>query len=245
MSNQTITPDELEKFTINSKREIVFYLQQLINDGERVNVMFNGGKDVLLTVLLDINADTNTFVFDWGGSETTNRKLLQVDRCLFVCTPGGVRNQFLVNGASETAYKGRPAFSARIPGNYTRLQRREYFRLVLPMTRRPPLTLKHPNGASMVLPVIDVSLGGIGAEVPNAKTLFNRGQVLQRARIEFKGIGNIETDLMVHNIIETNRAGKPHVRVSFQFVKLSNTVENQIQRFITDVQREERARLGS
>jgi c-di-GMP-binding flagellar brake protein YcgR len=49
----------------------------------------------------------------------------------------------------------------------------------------------------------------------------------------------------VRNILETQRGGKPSRRIGCQFVKLSNAMENQLQRFITDVQREERARLGS
>lgn len=245
MSTQTISPDELEKFTTNNRREIVFYLQQLINDGERISVVFNEGSETVLTVLLDVRDEDNTVIFDWGGSETANRKLLQAERSFFVCAPSGVKNQFMSSGVRETTYKGRPAFATRIPDSYTRLQRREYFRLVLPMTRRPPLTLRNEAGAAQVLPVVDISIGGIGAEVPDPKSVFERGQVLQRAKIEMKGIGTIETDLTVRNIIETQRGGKPFRRIGCQFVKLSNAMENQLQRFITDVQREERARLGS
>lgn len=55
MTTHTITTEELEKFTTNNRREILFYLHQLINDVERVSVIFKDGKETVLTVLLDIN----------------------------------------------------------------------------------------------------------------------------------------------------------------------------------------------
>ena len=39
MSQQTISAEELEKFTTQHRREILFYIHQLINDGERVSVV--------------------------------------------------------------------------------------------------------------------------------------------------------------------------------------------------------------
>ena len=245
MSTQTISPDELERFTTNNRREVLFYLHQLINDGERISVIFHEGSETVLTVLLDVRDEENTLLFDWGGSEIANRKLLQSERNFFVCAPHGVKNQFMTRAVREAVFKGRPAFATRIPDRYTRLQRREFFRLVLPMTRRPPLTLKGDGDKPHQLSIVDISIGGVAAEILDSSLSYEIGQVLPRARIELKGVGNLDVDLEVRNIIETERAGKVHRRIGCQFIKPSHALENQLQRFITDVQREERARLGS
>lgn len=245
MSTQTNNAEEIEKFTTNNRREIVFYLRQLVNEGERVSVIFNEGSETVLTVLLDVREEEGTLLFDWGGSEIANRKLLQAERSFFVCAPHGVRNQFSTGQVRETTYKNRPAFATRIPDHYTRLQRREFFRLVLPMTRRPPLVLRQEDGRTQQLAIVDISIGGIAAELPDTKQTFDSGQVLPRVRIELKGIGNLEVDLEVRNLVEIQRGNKTSRRIGCQFVKLSHAMENQLQRFITDVQREERARLGS
>lgn len=245
MSPLDTNSDEIEKFTTTNRREIVFYLRQLVNDGERVSVMFNEGKENVLTVLLDVNDDGDQLLFDWGGSEIANRKLLQSERCFFVCAPHGVKNQFMAGRVRETQYKGRAAFATRIPDHYTRLQRREFFRLVLPMTRRPPLTLRQDNNQTQQLAIVDISIGGVGAELPDGMPGFESGQKLMRASIELKGIGNLEVDLEVRNLVEVQRGTKVMRRIGCEFVKLSHAMENQLQRFITDVQREERARLGS
>lgn len=245
MTDQTITAEEYEKFTSTNRREILFYLHQLINDGERISVVFNEGQDALLTVLLDVNDDSNQLIFDWGGSEETNRKLLQSERNFFVCAPHGIANKFMTGQVSQITYKKRPAFSAHLPDRYTRLQRREFFRLVLPMTRRPTCTLNMADGATMQLSIIDISIGGVAAELPGGKLPFDIGRRLPHARIDLKGVGMLDVDLEVRNSCEIQRGGKASGRIGCSFVKLSHAMENQLQRFITDVQREERARLGS
>lgn len=245
MSNPTISAEELEKFTTDNRREILFYLHQLVNDGERVSVIFAGGNETVLTVLLHVDEAEDRLIFDWGGSEISNRKLLQSERNHFVCMPGGVRNQFATGGVRETTFRKRAAFVTRIPKSYTRLQRREYFRLILPMTRRPTCGVAPPEGQAMELSVVDISIGGIAAELAGATLPFEIGQVLSRARIELKGIGTLEVDLEVRNRSEVTRGGKTNGRIGCRFVKLSHAMENQLQRFITEVQREERARLGS
>lgn len=244
MTDQTINAEELEKFTTHNRREILFYLNQLINDGERVSVIFDEGKETVLTLLLNASDEADQLIFDWGGSEASNRKLLQSDRNFFVCAPHGVKNHFLTGPVRETTYQNRRAFVASLPDHYTRLQRREYFRLVLPMTRRPPCTLTLPDGKTMQLSVVDISIGGIGAEFPAGPNPFSLGQILPRARIELKGVGALEADLEVCNMGHIQRGDKHYNRLGCNFVKISHAVENQLQRFITDVQREERARLG-
>ncbi len=244
MSTQTITAEDLEKFSTSHRRQIVFYLRQLINERERISVVFNEGSESVLTVLLDVDETEGMLIFDWGGSETANRKLLQSDRNYFVCAPHGVKNHFMTGPVYETSYKKRPAFSTRLPVQFTRLQRRDYFRLVLPMTRRPPCIVPREDGPAMTLSGVDISIGGIAAELPGGKLPFEIGQVLPRVRIELKAIGTLEVDLLVKNSCEVERGGKVWGRIGCHFVKLSHGMEKQLQRFITDVQREERARMG-
>ncbi|MBA3033592.1 MAG: flagellar brake protein [Gammaproteobacteria bacterium] len=244
MSSQTISVDELEKFTTHNRREILFYLHQLINDGERISVTFNEGKETVLTVLLQVNEAENMLIFDWGGSETTNRKLMQSERNFFVCAPHGVKNQFMSGMVYETIYKKRRAFATRIPDHYTRLQRREFFRLALPMTRRPTCIIQQDDKPALELTVVDLSIGGIAAELSGSQLAYEIGQTLQRAQIELKGVGTLEVALEIRDKCTVQRGGKVADRIGCRFINLSHAVENQLQRFITSVQREERARLG-
>lgn len=245
MTVQTITPEELEKFSTTHRREILFYLHQLINDGERVSVIFNEGNDMFLTVLLAIDEAQRLLVFDWGGSEDINQKLLKSERNFFVCAPHGVKNQFMTGAVRETLHQGRRAFVTHLPDRYTRLQRREFFRLVLPLTRRPLCRLPQGEDKQLQLPVIDISIGGLALESPSATPPFELGQRIPRAMIEFKDGSLLATELEVRNVTQQQRGNKTVGRIGCKFVDLSHHDEHVLQRFITDVQREERARLGS
>ncbi len=244
MTVQSITPEELEKFSTNHRREILFYLHQLVSDGERVSVVFNEGSEMFLTVLLAIAEDQNQLIFDWGGSEETNQKLLGSERNFFVCAPRGVKNQFLTGAVRETAHQGRRAFVTQLPKRYTRLQRRAFFRLVLPLTRRPLCAVPQEKGKPLQLPVIDISIGGIAIESPSATPPFGIGQRIPEALVEFKDGHSLKAELEVRNISPLQRGEKLVSRIGCQFIGISHHDEHLLQRFITDVQREERARLG-
>jgi c-di-GMP-binding flagellar brake protein YcgR len=244
MSEQTNNAEELERFSTHNRREILFYLNQLINDSERISVIFNGGSDTVLSMLLHVDDGTDQLIFDWGGSEESNAKLLRSERNFFVCAPHGVKNHFVVGKVQETTFQKRRAFVTKIPDRYTRLQRREFFRLVLPITRRLPCTVTLADGKTMQLTVVDISIGGIGAEFPEDANPFEIKQKLLKSKLELKGVGILEVDLIICNNHPVQRGDKQFNRIGCNFIKISHGVENQLQRFITDVQREERARLG-
>ncbi|MDP1606865.1 MAG: flagellar brake protein [Rhodocyclaceae bacterium] len=244
MTTQPISADELERFTTRNPREIHFYLHQLINDGERVSVNFSEGKETELTMLLDINADENMLIFDWGGSETANRNLMQSERNFFACAPHGVKNQFVCGEVYETIFRKRRAFATRVPAHYTRLQRREFFRLALPMTLRPSCIIQQEGSPTLQLSVVDISIGGIAAELSGSQLAYEIGQTLPRVQIDLKGVGLLDVALDVRNKTAVQRGGKTSDRIGCRLINLTHAMENQLQRFITDVQREERARLG-
>lgn len=245
MSTQTVNVEELEKFTTGSRREILFYLHQLINDSEPISVVFSEGHESLLTVLLDIDASTGELIFDWGGSEETNAKLLASSTNFFVCAPHGIGNRFVTGPVRKVRYKNQPAFATKLPERYTRLQRREFFRLVLPLTQRPTCSIPRANGETLRLPVVDISIGGIAVELPAGQSLFEVGQIIPQISIELKKGVTIIVDLEIRNHCEIQRGNKSFGRIGGRFVELNHATENQLQRFITDVQRAERARLGT
>jgi c-di-GMP-binding flagellar brake protein YcgR len=241
----TVTQDNLDAFTITFRREIVFYLRQLINDGERVSIMFNDGRDALLTVLLDVNEDANRLVFDWGGSEDSNQRFLRSERNIFVASPQGIRNQFITGPAREITYNKRRAFAVALPDKYVRLQRREFFRLVLPMTRRPPCRVTlGPQEQEQLLSVIDIGVGGVGLESPAASLPLAVGEILRGAMIDLKGPTVMRLDLEVRYVGTLTRGNHQVGHLGCRFVKLGAAQEHEVQKFITQVQREERAKLG-
>lgn len=241
----TATPQDDSDFNITFRREIVFYLRQLINDGELITVTFDEGRETLLTVLIDLDEQKDMLIFDWGASEAVNNHLLQSARNFFVANPQGVRNQFSSSRVWQITYKKRPAFATAIPAKFVRLQRRDFFRLSLPFTQRRPCKFKFGEAATeWNMAVVDIGLGGIGLEAQAAELPFERGQTIPRVSVDLGKYGKLELDVIVRFVGSVARGNKSVGRLGCQFVKLTPAQENDVQRFVTQVQREERAKLG-
>lgn len=239
-----LTEDNHDGFTITFRREIVFYLHQLINDGTQVSVIFNEGRDTILTVLLDVSEEKDTLTLDWGSSEEVNNRFLASERNFFVATPQGIRNQFLAGKPWKVTYKKHPAFAVRLPKKYVRLQRRDYFRLVLPVTQRPKCSFTLANGSALETAVLDIGLGGVGLEVASASAPCATGDRIAAAKIDLKNFGELTVNCEIRFVGQMTRGAKPATRLGCQFDKLSSAQEHLLQKYITHVQREERARLG-
>lgn len=240
-----LSDDQLEDFSITYRREIVFHLRQLIKSGERVIVIYDEGRESLVTVLLHIDEANNRLIFDWGGSETASEKLLASERAFFVATPLGVRNQFATSEFVRTTYESRPAFAAPIPRKFIRLQRRQFFRLALPLMHRPTCRFTVGDRATQwELSVINIGVNGIGLETQGSQLPFTIGQVLPSAVIDLGKFGRIETDLDVRHYELVTRAAKATVHMGCRFVALSPAHEVAIQKLMIQVQREDPTRHG-
>lgn len=241
-----LVDEQLEDFTITYRREIVFYLKQLIDAGERVMVSFDEGRESFVTILLRVDESRNVVILDWGGSEVVNKRLLQASRAYVIGNPGGVRNQFSTGPFVETAFMSRPAFAAPIPERFVRLQRRQYFRLALPMIHRPTCSFfagDSPEPWKMA--VVNIGVNGVGLEADGSRLPFVIGQVLDNATIDLDKIGGIvETDLDVRHYELITRGSRQVVHMGCRFVSLSPAQEHAIQRFIMHAQRDEKARHG-
>ncbi|GAB2181805.1 flagellar brake protein [Denitratisoma sp. agr-D3] len=239
-----LTEENLDEYTITFRREILFYMRQLINEAAQTSIVFDGGKNTMLTVLLDIDEEENLVIFDWGGSEEANALLLNSPKNYFISRPQGVRNQFATGPVREISYNGRRAFAADLPEKYIRLQRREFFRLSLPLTMRPLCTLTTADGQSMELEAVDIGIGGIGLEAPELTIPCELGTVFPDSRIDIKDQGVLQVDIKVCYMGEVTRGVRQAIRLGCNFENITAAQETELQLLITHVQREERARMG-
>ncbi len=241
----SVIEEDLEEYTTSSPREVAYNLRQLVQNGERLSIIFDNGRETFLTVLLDVDEDTGLLYFDWGGSDALVKKFLESERNFFLCSPAGIRNQFMVGKVWEAEVDRRRAFATRLPKRFMRLQRREFFRLHLPITQRPQCGIQsaqHPN--RLVLPIVDIGIGGVGFEAAGVSLDFAAGEILQRVGFALGNYGRIDTDLNVRYTSQITRGGKDAVRMGCQFVRLTGAQEHDLQRFITAIQREMKARAA-
>ena len=240
-----LEPGDYAQYLLHAKSEIVFVLRNLLEHVSQITIFFNEGKDLLLTTLIAVDEDS--VLLDFGASSETNRKALEVEKLFCVASLEKVRIQFLLRGLTQTAYEGRPAFRAAFPTDLLRLQRREFFRLTMPITR--PLKCQIPiaeadgeNNFVVDMNVVDISGGGLALALPDGID-FSADKEFKNCRIDLPEVGTITATLKVRNQFEiTLRSGGRVRRAGCEFVRLPGPMLTLVQRYIIKVERERKAR---
>lgn len=239
-----LEPADYAQYILHTKSEIAFVLKNLLERVSQITVFFNEGKELLLTTLIAVEPDR--ILLDFGASMETNRKALTVQKLFCVASLDKVRVQFLLRGFKQVVYEGRPAFSADYPTDLLRLQRREFFRLTMPITR--PLKCQIPiaeseSGKEIIdVNVVDISGGGIAIAVPDGVD-FEPEREFAGCRIELPEVGVVTATLKICNQFEvTLRSGSRVRRAGCEFVKLPGPALTLVQRYIIKVERERKAR---
>lgn len=241
---------DYSQFLLHSKPEILSVLRALVQKGAMTTVYFDQGRSFLLTSLLGVNAEEQSLILDPGSDEEMNRRALQANKLIFIAFLDKVKIQFHLNGLTRTQHEGRPAFLGSTPETLLRLQRRQYFRLHTPITNPVEFstTLRREDGSSYFFsaPLSDISLGGVKMLVaPKQAELLQRGDFLENCKIVLPHEGTLLTTLEIRYLAEVAaRNGTRQVHIGGGFVNLPDTKLSMIQRYITQSERERKARLS-
>lgn len=242
--NQTYTDEEIERCTLRGQRDIIFQLRTLAKRRDRLTVTFNEGQQSFLTVLIDTSEERDSLYLDVGGSADINRAFLNAEHSVFTAFVDGIRYQFTSGRARETTLGGDRVFAVPLPRALLRLQRREYYRLALPMVKPYICRIRRGTPQEKPLPLHDISVGGVGVLSPEPLD-YEPLERLENCWIDLRDSGVLAVTLEVRyfQTIE-NKAGKTHWHMGCQFIGLSSLNETLIQRFMARIEAERRA-LGA
>ncbi|WP_233201053.1 flagellar brake protein [Chromobacterium alticapitis] len=245
-SASTHQPLDLAKFTLASPAEIAQHLSNIAKNGHMVTVFANKGRNFILTRLLEVDFKTGQFTFDWGAEEETNQQLLSSERNVFVCSPEGVKTQFVTGQVSQTMLDGRPAFACRLPEQVIKLQRREFFRIQTPLSAPVFCHVEDFGMRAIDLALFDISLGGMSLWLPGVDMLgFDIGQQYRKCTIELKPFGTLNIGIEVrHRLAARMRNGNEAMRIGCSYLNLTPPMETMIQRYVGFLERERRALVG-
>ncbi len=185
---------------------------------------------------LDVSPDTSI-----------NRRVLADDRLLCVTQLDRIRIQFALSELQEVSRSGHNAFRAPVPERILRLQRREFFRLQVPIAHAPSCILNakgvDDTPRQVDARVLDISVGGVALQLPPAVAEFVIGGKLDDCTLRLPELDPIPLHLEVRNINRNvQRSGTELLRLGCQFVGLSRSGENVIQHYIFNTERERNAR---
>ena len=242
--------EEYSQCWLYSKAEIIAVLRSLIQKRVLITVHFDQGNTFFLTSIISLASDNTTFTIDVSNNKEINDKALAADRFIFTAVADKIKVRFTLKQLTMTKVDGLPAFLGSVPDQLLRLQRREFFRLSTPVVHPVCLhaTIKNTEYGPQTIdtPLLDISGGGIGFMVAQEKAnFFQRGETLPDCKIELPDEGSLTVALSIRSMFDVaTRNGMNHIRIGCKFVDLPDARLTVIQRYITRVERERKARLN-
>jgi len=235
-------------FEVESRREIIALLRQIGEKNQFVRMAIAGDADVCVTAILDVDPDTNSVILDNTINAEQRQRILAASAFSYETTLDKIRILFAGEKAEACTYEGTAALRIALPPTLIRLQRREYYRMTTPVSNPVRVQITLPDelgGVSHSFPLADISCGGI-AIMDNKLVLGDTiGKNYTDCRIDLLEVGPIVTSLQIRNSIDlTLLNNKSNRRLGCQFVDLPRQALNQVQRYITKLERERNARIA-
>lgn len=236
-----LEPEQSERFLVHERVEVLAVLHALIERRAPLAVHFGERGEFLLSTLLAANPEFEELVFDCSGDEEANERLARASRIHFVSQLDRVRIQFSAASAERIVCADLPALRARIPQALLRLQRREDYRVALPLARPLLVQLPHPRERDrrIELRVLDLSRGGIAVADGSLRVPLETGLVLQGCSLPLPEAGRVGFDAEVSNVVPA-AAGQAVIRCGLRFLDLRGATLAQIQRFVLRLERRAR-----
>jgi c-di-GMP-binding flagellar brake protein YcgR len=244
---ELLRSDDFAQYMLHDARQIKQILRALVESRALIATYLPSGNQSFLTAVLALIENEERLVFDASPDETVNRRVAAIDELICATQIDGIKIQFPLSGIQEVTYQGRDAFVADRPERLLRLQRREFYRLVAPITHELNCTIPIPQQGqeprTIETRVLDISGGGVAVAVPPDEMELVPGMEFDGCRINLPDFGPVTVRVRVRNLFRlTNRNGVEVMRAGCEFVDLPNSANNLIQRYIFKVERDRSAR---
>nr|MCU0869398.1 flagellar brake protein [Burkholderiales bacterium] len=179
---------------------------------------------------------------DTGKDPVANRKLLASDRAFFEGRQDKVRVRFRIAGLAATSHRDRPALALPLPRAIFKFQRREYYRVTLPMARPVLCTIPYDDQRAIEATVLDLSVGGVKLGHYPDETPLKVGMTFTGCALALPDAAPMRVGLEVrNNVASPMRNGVLARRAGCRFTELPRGAESAIQKYIIRVEREQRA----
>ncbi|MCW9024435.1 MAG: flagellar brake protein [Gammaproteobacteria bacterium] len=228
--------DNYEQYLLHNRAAIIQKLKQLSKSKSNITAHFGGGKYTLLTQVVDVLSDKDLVVLDYGSNETINKKLLEADRVVFKAQVDGITAQFNASKFQKAKLHEKPAFACPIPDSILWVQRRQYYRVRVPLTDKAICELAHDD---VLVPysILDISIAGIALHIKDLEYALEAGMTFNNARLHLPdgetGSVNLEVVNQLPMKSDNPDAGE---RFGCQFQDISMDTSAKIQRYIYNIE---------
>jgi c-di-GMP-binding flagellar brake protein YcgR len=229
-----------ERFHVHARLEVLQILRAIAQTGSVISMHADRGPTFALSTLLAVDADTGCMYLDAGKDNAVNQRLIASSQVLCVSSQDRVKIQFYADLLEVVEFDQRPAFQAKLPDWLMKLQRRDYFRVATPIAN--PVMCQFPlSGPDVALALRDIGLGGMCVIGTHTQVNLEVGTVHSSCRLDLPEIGMVTLGIRVQNFHEaTLKNGLSNRLTGLQFLKLTGSAQNLIQRYVSKLERDRR-----
>lgn len=237
----------LARFTLHSRTEILFLLRAIQKRKLLVNLDLPGSRQIIVTSVLKVNESSNTLVLDSARGDALNHELLSGKGAEFVTQLDGVSITFATGPVTLCEYEKLPALRIALPKSLIRLQRREHFRVPLPIANPvkcivPSWTEEDPEPISTH--IVDIGCGGVAIAETGGRLGTETGRIFSGCKLLLPETSAVFTTLEVRNSAQIRlHNGAFQTRLGCKFIDLPNDMAAKLQRFVMDIERARRNSL--
>lgn len=245
-----LQPDNvLTRYRIENRGEILSLLRNLQTRKCLLNVAPGGSVEYSsVTTLLHLadGGRARSFIIDCAARDITNQRLCN-SPLHFSASLDGIRINFITPAASTCEFESLPALRVNLPEYLFRLQRRDYFRIPVPITH--PVLCRIPHRDSIpadiiTTAVIDLGCGGIALSGDGLAFIPEIGTLLPDCQLRLPDDDHpLNVILEVRNFAQfTLRSGAQRQRIGCRFVGLPQATAARLQRYVMQIEHTQRNR---
>jgi c-di-GMP-binding flagellar brake protein YcgR len=184
-------------------------------------------------------------ILDSARGDALNRELMSGKGAEFIAQLDGVSITFATGPVALFEYEKLPALRLALPRSLIRLQRREHFRVPLPIAN--PVRCIVPSTVEddpepIVAHVVDISCGGVA--LSGGRLAAEPGRLLPDCQLLLPESEAVRTSLEVRNSAQVRlHSGAFQTRLGCKFIDLPHDMAARLQRFVMDIERARRNSL--
>jgi c-di-GMP-binding flagellar brake protein YcgR len=230
-------------YMVYNKPQIISHLNSLCKKRCLILLSF-GESQSFVTMLAAIEPQRDRVLFDCAPAEHVNSHLLSASKAEFNANFSGIEVHFQGNHIKRTQWDGATVFSMPIPQSIQWMQRRQFYRVRLPLLRSTLVKICVEDQFLADLPLYDISISGFSLvnEVSGLSHFFEKGRTFPGCRLILENFLNQEIEFEVMHVLPFNPSQPDSAqKIGCKFIALKPAVESGIQLYM---QRQERKDLA-
>lgn len=226
--------ENMEHYMLYGRGEIMQKLRQLGKKHSLITLHFD--ESTMLSTVVDVLSDKNLLVLDYGGSEEMNEKLLKHNRAIVKTDYDGIQAQFTIKDIRKARLQGKASFACPLPEDVLWVQRREYYRVRIPLSEVVTCELIHGDNNRTEYPVLDISTGGIALFDKDDELELEPGNIFHNCKLTLGDHSTAYINLEIRNhILKNPNNPEEGTRCGCAFINLTGDFEVNLQKFINIV----------